>query len=107
MDVENSQRKEDRRRAVRVPLKVALEIEGVDFAGNPFKETATTVDVSLTGACICTTVRVAPGAILKVSGVKFRFSAIVSVRGVWMDESDGVQKMGVMFLERDDNWVVK
>lgn len=100
-------RQEERRRAARISLRVPLMIEGTDLEGLPFREHTETENVSIHGACIRTGHRVANGSQLKLTALRFNFSATAIVRLVWVDEVDGVLKMGVEFLETDNNWILR
>jgi len=99
---------QDRRHEVRVLLKVPLVIEGVDIYGKPYREETVTEDVSVHGACIRTTNKLASqGSQLKISAVEFDFKAVAVVQILWLDDVDGVLKMGVEFTDSEDNWILK
>lgn len=98
---------EERRRSARIPLKVPLVIEGTDAEGNHFREQTETENVSLQGACLKTVHKMAHGSLLKISAVKFPFKATACVRLVWLDEVDGVLKMGIEFTDNAQNWILK
>lgn len=97
----------DRRRDARIPLKVPLVIEGVDMEGNPFKEETYTENVSISGACIITRNRIPNGSKLHISAVRFPFNTTAVVQMVWLDEVDGVLKMGVEFPDPTKNWILR
>lgn len=88
-------------------LKVPLIIEGTDLSGMPFREETVTENVSLSGACIITRHRVAQGSRLKISAVRFPFQSTAIVHLVWLDEIDGVLKMGIQFVDPTKNWILK
>ncbi len=99
--------KKERRRDVRILLKVPLVIEGTDIDGMPFREETVTDNVSIHGACIRTRHRVAKGSRLKISAVNFPFKSTALVHLVWVDEVDGVLKMGIEFQDVGKNWILK
>jgi len=103
----NENNSKNRRREVRIPLRVPIIIEGVNLEGLPFKEETETENVSVRGACIRTRQRLGRGSKLKLSAVKFPFQATATVKTIWADEVDGVLKMGVEFLDSNDNWILK
>ena len=103
----NSHDSQDRRRNVRIPLRLPLIIEGVNIEGLPFREETETENVSVSGACIRTKQRLGSGSQLKISAVKFPFRSKAVVRTIWADEIDGVMKIGVEFLDPNENWILK
>jgi len=90
---------EDRRRETRIRLKVPVVVEGQDHRNEYFREETETENVSATGACIRIGRWVSKGSRLTVSAVKFPFRTTAQVELVWVDELDGVMKMGVRFLD--------
>lgn len=89
-----------RPRSPRVPVNFTVELEGSDDAGSPFQVTAEAVRVSRGGATLITEVKVPLGATLRLTP-PFGRPLDAEVNGVWTDEADGRQRIGVKLLEPD------
>ena len=87
-----------RPRSPRVPVNFAVELEGRDQAGQPFSASAEAVRVSRGGATLITEVGVTVGATVRLTP-PFGRSLDAEVNGVWTDESDGRQRIGVKLLD--------
>ncbi len=99
--------KKEKRIETRIPIKVPLKIEALDINGNHFIEETETENVSINGACIKISRKIPTGSKIKISAVKFPFEATAVVDVVWMDEVDGQLKMGVRFLDKKHNWILR
>jgi hypothetical protein len=87
-----------RPRSPRVPVQFAVEIEGETSAGEPFRARAEAVRISRGGATLVTDVSVIRGAILRLTP-PFGSTLEAEVNGVWVDETDGRQRIGVKLLD--------
>lgn len=91
-----------RPRSPRVPVNFAVEIEGSSASGDPFRAQAEAVRVSRGGATLITDARVETGSILRLTP-PFGRTLRAEVNGVWTDETDGRQRIGVKLLE-ENGW---
>ncbi len=91
-----------RPRSPRVPVNFAVEIEGRSPAGEAFRTSAEAVRVSRGGATLVTDVRVETGATIRLTP-PFGRTLSAEVNGVWTDEEDGRQRIGVKLLE-ENGW---
>ena len=92
-------------RSPRVPVNFSLVVEGKTAAGTPFKTRASAIKVSRTGATIVIDEDVALGArLLLTPPFGGRFEA--DVNGVWTDESDCRQRIGVKLVDAN-GWFTK
>ncbi len=87
-----------RPRSPRVPVNFTVELEGVGGDGNPFKALAEAVRVSRGGATLITDVAVKAGATVRLTP-PFGRALDAEVNGVWTDEADGRQHIGVRLLD--------
>ena len=87
-----------RPRSPRVPVNFAVELEGEDAAGQPFNVSAEAVRVSRGGATIITDIVMSVGNILQLTP-PFGRPLEAEVNGVWTDEADGRQHVGVKLLD--------
>lgn len=87
-----------RPRSPRVPVDFAVEIEVGTSEGASFKVRAEAVKVSRGGATLITDASVSIGAIVTLTP-PFGRSLKAEVNGVWTDETDGKQRIGVKLLE--------
>ncbi len=87
-----------RPRSPRVPVNFTVELEGVDGAGLPFRVSAEAVRVSRGGATLITEVKVRLGATLRLTP-PFGRPLDAEVNGVWTDEEDGKQRIGIKLLD--------
>ena len=97
-DVAPSQRP----RSPRVPVEFALEVEGIDSAGNAFKAKAMATKISRGGATLLLDVDVALGSVVTLIP-PFGASLEGEVNGSWTDEIDGRRRIGVK-LTKSDGW---
>ncbi len=91
-----------RPRSPRVPVNFTVELEGRDAAGEPFQAKAEAVRVSRGGATLITDVRVGTGAVIRLTP-PFGRTLDAEVNGVWTDEADGQQRIGVKLLN-ENGW---
>jgi hypothetical protein len=89
-----------RPRSPRVPVNFTVELEGRTAAGEPFHVTAEAVRVSRGGATLVTDVAVETGAPVRLTP-PFGRPLDAEVNGVWADEADGRQRIGVKLLDPD------
>jgi len=87
-----------RPRSPRVPVNFAVELEGRTSAGDPFHVTAEAVRVSRGGATLVTDIDVAAGTPVRLTP-PFGRPLEAEVNGVWADEADGRQRIGVRLLD--------
>jgi|SRR5262249_19710243 len=89
-----------RPRSPRVPVEFAVEVEGNDASGKPFQAKAQAIKISRGGATIVLDTQVAVGSIVKLTP-PFGPKLDAEVNGVWNDEVDGRQLIGVKLLAAD------
>lgn len=87
-----------RPRSPRVPVDFTVELDGVSLDGAPFHTQASAVKVSRGGATLITDAPLKIGATVRLTP-PFGRSLEAEVNGVWMDEEDGKQRVGVKLLE--------
>jgi hypothetical protein len=87
-----------RPRSPRVPVDFAVELEGRTPEGQPFHVQAEAVKVSRGGATLITEAQLALGAIVRLTP-PFGRAIDAEVNGVWTDQTDGKQRIGVKLLE--------
>jgi PilZ domain len=91
-----------RPRSPRVPVEFAVEVEGIDSSGNPFNVKAQATKISHGGATIILDTDVTVGTVVKLTP-PFGRQLEAEINGVWHDEMDGKQLIGVKLLA-DDGW---
>jgi len=89
-----------RPRSPRVPVEFAVEVEGVDSSGKPFQVKAQAIKISRGGATIVLDNNVVIGSVLRLTP-PFGRQLDAEVNGVWHDEVDGRQMIGVKLLAAD------
>ena len=89
-----------RPRSPRVPVNFPVELEGRTQTGAPFRVTAEAVRVSRAGATIVTDVLVEPGTTVRLTP-PFGRALDAEINGVWIDDSDGRQHIGVRLLDQN------
>ena len=89
-----------RPRSPRVPVNFSLVVEGQTTKGEPFEITAAAVRISRGGATILIDKDVAVGAQVVLTP-PFGKKLLAEVNGVWIDEKDGQQHIGVKLLDSD------
>lgn len=87
-----------RPRSPRVPVNFTVELEGSSPANVPFKEQAEAVRVSRGGATLITEASVEQGALVRLTP-PFGRALEAEVNGIWKDETDGRQRIGVKLLD--------
>ena len=87
-----------RPRSPRVPVSFAVELEGQSEAGKPFNVQAEAVRVSRGGATLITDVALSEGATVRLTP-PFGRPLDAEVNGIWTDEADGRQRIGVRLLD--------
>ncbi|MEP6635654.1 MAG: PilZ domain-containing protein [Acidobacteriota bacterium] len=99
----------DRREAVspsqrprnpRVPVEFALEVEGSTPQGEPFHVKAKAVKISRGGATIILDTEIAVGSVVTLTP-PFGRKLDAEVNGVWTDEIDSKQRIGVKLIDTD------
>lgn len=91
-----------RPRNPRVPVEFALEVEGQTVGGESFNLKAKAIKISRGGATIILDAEVPVGAMVKLTP-PFGRELEAEVNGVWTDQVDGHQRIGVKLLD-DDGW---
>ena len=87
-----------RPRSPRVPVNFTVELHGTGADGNPFKVSAEAVRVSRGGATLITDIPAHVGLKVRLTP-PFGRSLDAEVNGVWTDETDGRQHIGVRLLD--------
>ena len=87
-----------RPRSPRVPVDFAVELEGRTPGGEPFHVQAEAVRVSRGGATLITDAAVELGTVVRLTP-PFGRSIDAEVNGVWTDDADGKQRIGVKLLD--------
>ena len=87
-----------RPRSPRVPVDFTVELDGIGLDGSPFHVQASAVKVSRGGATLITDASLSLGARVRLTP-PFGRSLEAEVNGVWTDEVDGKQHVGVKLLE--------
>jgi hypothetical protein len=87
-----------RPRSPRVPVDFAVELEGRTPEGKPFQVQAEAVRVSRGGATLITDASVELGTVVRLTP-PFGRPIDAEVNGVWTDEADGKQRIGVKLLD--------
>ena len=87
-----------RSRSPRVPVDFSVELDGVTEDGQPFRAQALAVKVSRGGATLITDAPLQMGAHVRLTP-PFGRSLEAEVNGVWTDEADGKQRVGIKLLE--------
>jgi PilZ domain len=87
-----------RPRSPRVPVDFTVELEGRTPGGEPFHVQAEAVKVSRGGATLITDAAVELGAVVRLTP-PFGRSIDAEVNGVWTEDADGRQRIGVKLLD--------
>jgi hypothetical protein len=87
-----------RPRSPRVPVNFTVELQGSGADGKQFHVTAEAVRVSRGGATLVAEVTVHEGATVSLTP-PFGRALDAEVNGVWTDETDGRQRIGVKLLD--------
>lgn len=89
-----------RPRSPRIPAALDLELIGADATGLAFQTRVQTIKISYRGATIATDITLQTGATLRV--VPKHWPALkAEVTGVWINEPDGRQYIGLKLLHPD------
>lgn len=91
-----------RPRSPRVPVNFTVELEGQDLSDKPFHVKAEAVRVSRGGATLITDVSVRTGLVVRLTP-PFGRTLEAEVNGIWTDEADGRQHIGVKLLD-ENGW---
>ncbi|MFN2532539.1 MAG: PilZ domain-containing protein [Pyrinomonadaceae bacterium] len=91
-----------RPRSPRVPVEFALEVEGSDSDGNPFRVKAQAIKISRGGATIVLDVDMAVGTIVQLVP-PFGQKLEAQVNGAWTDSITQRKYIGVKLLG-EDGW---
>ena len=89
-----------RPRSPRVPVEFALEVEGSTTAGQTFHVKAQAIKISRGGATIVLDTEIALGSVVTLTP-PFGKKLDAEVNGVWRDEIDRRQRIGVKLLDTD------
>ena len=99
---EDSKRVEEARlqrpRSPRVPVDFSVELSGKTPGGEPFQMQAEAIKVSRGGATLVTDAEVNVGDVVRLTP-PFGRALDAEVNGVWTDEADGKQRIGVKLLD--------
>jgi hypothetical protein len=87
-----------RPRSPRVPVNFTVELEGESDDAKPFRITAEAVRVSRGGATLITDIPARAGMRVRLTP-PFGRALDAEVNGVWTDEEDGRQHIGVRLLD--------
>jgi DNA-binding response OmpR family regulator len=98
----------ERRAHVRVRMRVALKLAGIDAAGNPFEEFTTTENVSAMGFLCNCAATLTKNTQLEVflAGGSERFVGTAQVMRKEVS-SDSWQRYGFQFIEKTSEWVLQ
>lgn len=91
-----------RPRSPRVPVNFTVELEGEDASGRPFNVKAEAVRVSRGGATLITDAALETGMVVRLTP-PFGRTLDAEVNGVWQDEAEGRQHIGVKLLN-ENGW---
>jgi hypothetical protein len=94
----NEVRASQRPRSPRVPVNFTVDLEGQNAQSESFQVQAEAVRVSRGGATLITDVPVETGTIVRLTP-PFGRALEAEVNGVWKEESDGKQRIGVRLLD--------
>lgn len=87
-----------RPRSPRVPVDFSVELSGKTPDGESFQVQAEAIKVSRGGATLLTEAIVRIGDVVRLTP-PFGRALDAEVNGVWMDETDGKQRIGVKLLD--------
>lgn len=87
-----------RPRSPRVPVEFSLVVEGQNTKGDPFEIKAAAIKISRGGATLLLDAKVEEGAHIFLTP-PFGRKLEAEVNGVWIDENDGKQRIGVKLLD--------
>jgi len=87
-----------RPRSPRVPVDFSLVVEGKTAKGEPFEVKAAAVKISRGGATLLLDTEVEKGAHVFLTP-PFGRQLEAEINGIWIDENDGKQRVGVKLLD--------
>lgn len=87
-----------RPRSPRVPVEFAIEIEGTNSSGEPFRTKGQATKISRGGATIVLDEEVSVGSIVQLAP-PFGGTLRAEVNGSWVDEIDNRRRIGVKLLD--------
>ena len=87
-----------RPRSPRVPVNFTVELEGTGPDDKPFKTSAEAIRVSRGGATLITEIAAQVGLKVRLTP-PFGRALDAEVNGVWTDDADGRQHIGVRLLD--------
>ncbi len=87
-------------RSPRVPVDFFVELEGQTAVGEPFRVQAEAVKVSRGGGTLKTDLTLTVGTVVRLTP-PFGRAIEAEVNGIWIDESDGQQRIGIKLLEQN------
>jgi hypothetical protein len=87
-----------RPRSPRVPVNFTVELEGETADDKPFHVTAEAIRVSRGGATLITDIAASEGLRVRLTP-PFGRALEAEVNGVWTEESDGRQHIGIRLLD--------
>jgi hypothetical protein len=97
---DKSEGRPQRPRNPRVHVEFMVNVEGTSESGEEFRIEAKAVKISRAGATLMTDIKVPIGTKLKLIQ-SFGVPVEGEVNGVWIDEEDGKQRIGVRLTEPD------
>jgi PilZ domain len=89
-----------RPRSPRVPVNFSVVVEGTTTEGKSFESQASIVKISCGGATIAIDAEIVTGDRVMLTP-PFGRKLEAEVNGVWIDENDGRQRIGVRLLDAD------
>lgn len=87
-------------RSPRVPVNFEVEIEGRAASGELFQLRGEAVKVSRGGATLITEAAIKMGDVVRLTP-PFGRAIDAEVNGVWTDEADGKQRIGIKLLDQN------
>jgi hypothetical protein len=93
---------DDRRSETRYPLKLRIDVQGIDREGQRFSEQTFTEDVSSTGARVVVRNDVEPGSVLNLHIPDLNFEAAVIIELMWRDGA--TRHAGLKLVEANEGW---
>ena len=89
-----------RPRSPRVPVNFSLVVAGKTKKGEPFEKQAAAVKISRSGATILIEAELLVGDRILLTP-PFGKKLDAEINGIWVDENDGKQRIGVKLLDAD------
>ncbi len=101
-EIKEQEDQTDRRSHTRYPLKIRINISGVDREGQKFSEETFTLDVSLSGARISISHQVEAGSVLNMSVPETGIEVAVIIELIWQDGKS--KTAGLKLVEVSEGW---